>query len=136
GPFDIIGDVHGCCDELLALLRILGYVLPDGASAAEAGAICHHPEGRKVVFVGDLVDRGPRTPDVLKLTMGMIEAGRALCVMGNHDSKLLRKLRGSDVKLTHGLEASLAQLEPEPMEFKEKVVAFLDSLVSHYVLDS
>jgi protein phosphatase len=136
GPLDIIGDVHGCYDELLALLRLLGYVLPEGANAAEAGAICHHPEGRKVVFVGDLVDRGPRTPEVLKLAIGMVEAGRALCVMGNHDSKLLRKLRGSEVKIAHGLEASLAQLEPEPPEFKAKVVAFLDGLVSHYVLDS
>lgn len=135
GPFDIIGDVHGCFDELFALLKSLGYILPDGTSAAEAGTICHHPEGRKVVFVGDLVDRGPRTPDVLKLVMGMVEAGRVLCVMGNHDSKLLRKLRGSDVKISHGLEASLAQFEPEPMEFKEKVVDFLDGLVSHYILD-
>jgi len=135
GPFDIIGDVHGCYDELLALLKLLGYVVPESADAAEIGRMCHHPEERKAIFVGDFVDRGPRTPDALKLVMGMVEAGRSLCVMGNHDSKLLRKLRGNDVKISHGLEVSLVQLESEPMEFKERVVAFLDGLVSHYILD-
>src|SRR5262249_4869779 len=88
GPFDIIGDVHGCYDELLALLKLLGYVVPESADAAEIGRMCHHPEERKAIFVGDFVDRGPRTPDALKLVMGMVEAGRSLCVMGNHDSKL------------------------------------------------
>jgi diadenosine tetraphosphatase ApaH/serine/threonine PP2A family protein phosphatase len=86
------------------------------------------------VFVGDLVDRGPNTPGVLRLVMGMIEAGTALCVRGNHDDKLLRKLKGHDVKLTHGLEASVTQLATEPPEFVEQATAFLDSLPSHYVL--
>ena len=68
--------------------------------------------------------------------MGMVEAGTALCVPGNHDMKLKRKLEGKDVRLTHGLAESVAQLEKEPLEFVERVTAFLDSLVSHYVLDS
>ena len=93
------------------------------------------PEGRKAVFLGDLGDRGPKTPDVLRLVMGMCAAGTALCVPGNHDVKLLRKLRGKDVQITHGLAETLAQLEPEPPEFIAEVKTFLDGLISHYVLD-
>jgi protein phosphatase len=132
GPFDIIGDVHGCFDELCQLLTRLGYerdTLDDGA------ATFRHPEGRKVVFLGDLVDRGPAIPSVLRLAMGMVEAGDALCIPGNHDVKLVRKLKGRDVQITHGLADSLAQLEQETPEFRARVVSFLDGLVSHYVLD-
>ena len=123
GPFDIIGDVHGCLDELTELLTKLGY---DGIQP---------PAGRKAIFVGDLVDRGPKIPGVLGLVMDMVEAGAAFCVPGNHDIKLMRKLRGKDVQITHGLADSLQQLEPETPEFREKVAKFLDSLVSHYLLD-
>jgi polynucleotide kinase-phosphatase len=133
GPFDIIGDLHGCYDELLDLLSKLGYTVEEGE--APAGSRVRPPEGRKAVFLGDLVDRGPRIPDVLRLVMGMVEAGTALCVPGNHDVKLLRKLRGRDVRITHGLGDSLEQLEREPPEFREQVSSFLDRLVSHYVLD-
>lgn len=94
-----------------------------------------HSLSRKAVFLGDLVDRGPKTPQVLRLVMSMVESGVALCVPGNHDMKLMRKLRGQDVQITHGLAESLAQLEHEPPEFREKVIAFLDGLVSHYVFD-
>ena len=65
----------------------------------------------------------------------MIASGAALCVPGNHDVKLLRKLKGKDVQLTHGLAETLQQFEEEPAEFREKVATFLDNLVSHYVLD-
>jgi protein phosphatase len=126
GPFDVIGDVHGCGDELEELLTRLGYGM-------EAGA-WRHPAGRKAVFLGDLVDRGPRIPDVLRLAMGMTEAGTALCVPGNHDMKLLKALRGGKVEVRHGLERSLEQLEREA-PFRERVIRFLDGLVSHYVLD-
>ncbi|MDW8215652.1 MAG: polynucleotide kinase-phosphatase, partial [Roseiflexaceae bacterium] len=125
GPFDIIGDIHGCRSELETLLGRLGYDI----NAAR------HPDGRKVIFLGDLVDRGPDTPGVLRIVMKMVEAGAALCVPGNHDIKLLRKLRGKDVQITHGLAESLAQLEREPPEFRKQVMDFIDSLVSHYVLD-
>ncbi len=128
GPFDIIGDVHGCYDELHALLTELGYEINSHFEA-------HHPEGRKAVFLGDLVDRGPKIPEVLKLVMTMTDSGHALAVPGNHDTKLMRKLRGRDVQITHGLAESLHQLESEPPEFKDHVAAFIDSLVSHYVLD-
>lgn len=125
GPFDIVGDVHGCRSELEALLGRLGYDI--GGS--------RHPEGRRIVFLGDLVDRGPDTPGVLRIVMRMVEAGTALCLPGNHEMKLLRALRGNDVQATHGLAESLAQLEREPPEFRKSVMDFIDDLVSHYVLD-
>lgn len=131
GPFDIIGDVHGCFDELHLLLTKLGYEI----TATNGTVHAVHPEGRKAVFLGDLVDRGPKVPEVLKLVMSMTESGTALAVPGNHDSKLMRKLRGRDVQITHGLAESLQQLESEPSELKEKIAGFIDSLVSHYVLD-
>jgi protein phosphatase len=136
GPFDIIGDIHGCFDELHALLGKLGYQITEAnGNAASRHYEAQHPEGRKVVFLGDLVDRGPRIPDVLRLAMSMVESGAALCVPGNHDIKLMRKLNGRDVRITHGLAESLEQLEREPPELKEKIVSFVDKLVSHYVLD-
>ena len=128
GPFDIIGDVHGCCDELEELLVMLGY-------GSDAEGTWRHPAGRKAVFLGDLVDRGPRVPDVLRLVMRMVEAGTALALPGNHDVKLMRKLRGRDVQISHGLAESLAQLETEPPEFRRAVADFIDDLVSHYLLD-
>jgi protein phosphatase len=131
GPFDIIGDTHGCFDELSDLLMRLGYEITEDAGAYRVTP----PEGRKAIFVGDLVDRGPKIPAVLRLAMSMMEAGQALCVPGNHDTKLLKKLRGRDVQITHGLADSLRQLEAEPAEFRDKVAKFLDALVSHYVLD-
>lgn len=129
GPFDIIGDVHGCREELVGLLDRLGYV------PTTPGFGLRHPDGRKAVFLGDLVDRGPDTPGVLRVVMAMVEAGSALCVPGNHDVKLMRKLRGRSVSITHGLAESLAQLEAEPEEFSQQVAAFIDARVSHYVLD-
>ncbi len=127
GPFDIIGDVHGCREELGALLTELGYaVTADGAV---------HPGGRTAVFVGDLVDRGPDSPGVLRLVMGMVKAGTAICVPGNHEQKLARKLNGRNVQLTHGLPETLEQLAREPAEFVQEVRTFIDGLVSHYVLD-
>lgn len=126
GPFDLIGDVHGCAGELETLLADLGY--EDGV----------HPEGRTAVFVGDLVDRGPDSPGVLRRVMGMVAAGSALCVPGNHENKLGRLLHGRNVKVTHGLAETVEQLErAEAAEpgFRERVRTFVDGLVSHYVLD-
>ena len=129
GPFDIIGDVHGCYDELTALLETLGYqVAADGSAAA-------HPGGRTAVFVGDLVDRGPATPAVLRLVMGMTAAGTGLSVTGNHEAKLVRALRGRDVTVSHGLAESLAQLAAEPAEFTTQAMTFMDQLLGHVVLD-
>ncbi|MFD4132096.1 polynucleotide kinase-phosphatase [Streptomyces goshikiensis] len=123
GPFDIIGDIHGCASELETLLAKLGY--EDGA----------HPEGRTAVFVGDLVDRGPDSPGVLRRVMGMVRSGNALCVPGNHENKLGRYLKGAQVRQTHGLAETIEQLAREPEEFVREVREFIAGLVSHYVLD-
>ena len=129
GPFDIIGDVHGCFDELVELLRQLGHGVDETAFTVQPA------NGRKLVFVGDLVDRGPKVSQVLKLVMNAVASGVALCVPGNHDAKLMRKLRGREVQITHGLAESLAQLANEPEDFRKLIAEFIDDLVSHYVLD-
>ncbi|WP_103337029.1 polynucleotide kinase-phosphatase [Amycolatopsis sp. CA-126428] len=123
GPFDVIGDVHGCAAELEELLAELGYV--DGV----------HPHGRTAVFVGDLVDRGPDTPGVLRRVMAMAETGSALVVCGNHEQKLVRALHGRKVNVAHGLAESLDQLGAESEEFRRRVHEFCDGLIAHYVLD-
>jgi len=132
GPFDIIGDVHGCCDELEDLLTQLGYTHtgPEGAWS--------HPEARKLVFLGDLVDRGPRIPDVVRLVMDTIKCGHALCVPGNHDVKFMRAIWGKTVRIAYGLAESLEQFkayEEHYRGFSRIAADFIDTLVSHYVLD-
>jgi protein phosphatase len=136
GPFDIIGDIHGCFEELEQLLTKMDYrISRTGKTGRDDQFEVIPPDGRKAVFLGDLVDRGPGTPDVLKLVMSMVANDSALCVPGNHDVKLMRKLKGRDVKITHGLAESLEQLEKESPQFKRDTADFLDGLVSHYVLD-
>jgi protein phosphatase len=141
GPFDFVGDVHGCCDELEELLVLLGYESSPFSDPSPGWSDHHyiHPEGRRAVFVGDLVDRGPRVLDSLSLVRNMVSSGNALCVPGNHDMKLLRKLRGKDVQLTHGLANTMAELEAVPLEHQptltKDLAVFIDGLVSHYVLD-
>jgi protein phosphatase len=154
GPFDFIGDVHGCADELEELLIQLGYRRIDVAEAAPPQSpphdgegdssgwtrVCYaHPAGRKAVFVGDLVDRGPRILDALGIVRNMVERGSALCVPGNHDIKLYRKLSGKNVRVAHGLAETLAEIDALPEaqrdEFCKQAARFIDSLVSHYVLD-
>ena len=168
GPFDIIGDVHGCLSELLSLFEKLGYV----QHQTENGITVEHPAGRKPVFVGDLCDRGPDTPGVYRLAMSLVQRGAGYCVLGNHDDKFLRWLKNereleaalagrtvhnsepsdetpdseipqasekasglNKVKLTHGLEQSVAQLAREPLEFRHALEEFIDNLPSHLVLD-
>ncbi|MEU9124652.1 polynucleotide kinase-phosphatase [Streptomyces sp. NPDC048506] len=133
GPFDIVGDIHGCRSELETLLGRLGYALARDALGRPVDAV--HPEGRTAVFVGDLVDRGPDSPGVLRLVMGMVRAGHALCVPGNHENKLGRYLKGRKVQHTHGLAETIEQLDREDDAFRAEVGEFLHGLVSHYVLD-
>ena len=119
----------------VALLGKLGYVVETVAGEGAVDYRVTPPAGRKAVFLGDLVDRGPGIAEVLRLVMGMVAAGTALCVPGNHEVKLGKKLSGRDVRVTHGLAESLAQLERQPPAFREQVATFIDGLVSHYVLD-
>jgi len=82
GPLDVVGDVHGEIDGLAALLHRLGY---DSEG--------NHPEGRRLVFVGDLCDRGPDSPGVIRWVQRLVEAGRAQAIAGNHELNLLRRER-------------------------------------------
>ena len=137
GPFDIIGDVHGCFDELTELLLKLGYLISRvEENQYNFGFEVKAPDNRKAIFVGDLVDRGPDTPSVLRLVMSMVNAGVAYCVSGNHDSKLQKYLVGKNVQLKHGLEVTVKQLESETAHFKNAVEKFLYGLISHYVFDN
>ncbi|RVW09809.1 polynucleotide kinase-phosphatase [Prescottella agglutinans] len=133
GPFDVIGDIHGCRAELETLLGRLGYVIERDEQGRAVDA--RHPDGRTVVFLGDYVDRGPDAPGVLRLVMGMVAAGHALAVPGNHENKLVKALRGHKVTPSHGLAETLEQLSGESDEFRKQVASFCDGLVAHLVLD-
>ena len=109
GPFDIIGDIHGCAEELTALLERLGY----GPRSAEDPS-WYHPQGRKAIFLGDLTDRGPASVPVLRRVLAMVRAGTALYVPGNHCNKLMRHLKGNRVRVGHGLEQTLAEFAALP----------------------
>lgn len=136
-PFDIIGDVHGCFDELQELLTILGYAINRvEENQTNFGFDVIQPDNRKAVFTGDLVDRGPDSPNVLRLVMSMVNSGVAYCVPGNHDLKLQKFLNGKQVQLIHGLETTVKQFETESNEFKKSVAQFLYGLISHYVFDN
>ena len=134
GPFDIIGDVHGCFDELMELLGKLGYDVHGDSTDGRSYAV-GNPAGRKLVFLGDLVDRGPNSPGVMRLVMSVVRSGAGFCVAGNHDVKLSRALKGRNVQVTHGLAESLEQLGNESDDFKREVAEFIENLRSHYVLD-
>ena len=133
GPFDIVGDIHGCAEELRDLLGKLGYI------EDEKSGSYRHPEGRRAFFVGDLVDRGPGVVEALDIVRKMVQTSSALCVPGNHDEKFLRWLKGKRVTLTHGLADTVSQVESLPeaakRNWKEDTKTFLDRLVSHFVLD-
>ena len=135
GPFDIIGDVHGCADELIDLLGALGYrvALTGQGEARRADVVA--PPGRRAFFVGDLVDRGPNSPDVLRLVMAMVEAGHALCVAGNHDVSCQRWLEGRHTSLSHGLDLTAEQLSRESAGFRDRVRTFFAGLKGHLWVD-
>jgi protein phosphatase len=131
GPLDIVGDVHGCLDELLELMGTLGYRIRQQAQEFTVTP----PEGRTLAFVGDLVDRGPSIPDVLRLVMSMARAGQAFIIPGNRDVELVRALKGHVVQITYGMAQSLGQLAEEPGEFCNQARRFLDELPSYGVFD-
>ena len=135
GPFDIIGDIHGCADELQTLLTRLGYVVEWSQDRGDRTVEVIPPTGRKVVFVGDLVDRGPNSPDVLRIAMSMTAAGAAYAVQGNHERKLERWLSGRKVTVAHGLQQTIDQLEGQDRGLTAALPGFLDSLRSHVWLD-
>jgi len=154
GPFDIIGDVHGCFDELTDLLKKLGYTIKQSPSFSKENVsklpslqsklredldftvyTVTHPEKRQVILVGDLIDRGPKNPEVLRLVMDMVATGIAFCVLGNHDVKFMRKLKGKNVNLTHGLAKTVEQMARVSSKFNNQTLEFIDNLVDHYLFD-
>lgn len=134
GPFDIIGDIHGCFEETCDLLRLLGYTVDPLPDDSEALISARHPLGRTALFVGDITDRGPRNVDSLRLVMGMCAEGTAMCVVGNHDYKLNKWLKGRKVTAKHGLQETIDELENTSDGFRREASAFLYDLRSHFWL--
>ena len=123
GPFDLIGDVHGCKRELDTLLLRLDYDFD--------GEVWSHPEGRLAVFLGDIVDRGPAVPEVIVSVSEMVRTGNALYVPGNHDERFATFLGGGDVEIAYGLEQTVGQLGDLDASIREDVLArFLRLYVS------
>ena len=135
GPFDIIGDIHGCRAELVELLGQLGYRIERKAGDEWPHYEVAAPEGRTAILLGDLVDRGPESVETLALAMDGTESGAFLAIPGNHDAKLGRALRGAKVERRHGLAETMAALEAAPEAFRERVADWIGKLPSHYVLD-
>lgn len=130
GPFDLIGDVHGCLDELQRLLIQLGY-------QPEAGY--RHRQQRRALFLGDLVDRGPASLAVFERVREMVAAGSALCLKGNHEVRFAQYLQGGKLHIRHGLETTVAEFEALPADeqagFRARALAFIGSLPGHLWLD-
>lgn len=127
GPFDIIGDVHGCLAELEKLIRKLGYRENDG--------IYSRQDNRKLIFVGDIVDRGPDSLGVIRLIMKLCCQNIAFMVLGNHDDRLLRYLKGNAVEVKHGLETTAEEFRNVSAEEKQEIIRFLENTPTYYVLD-
>lgn len=135
GPFDIIGDVHGCFGELCQLLERLGYQVQRRGGAEEPSFWVSHPAGRRVVLLGDIIDRGPDIVLCLRLVMDMVKSGRALCLLGNHEAKLIRKLEGREVKLLHGLDKTVEELSHTSSAFQARLLRFLSGLSPQLLLE-
>ncbi|MBO9699360.1 MAG: metallophosphoesterase [Sporocytophaga sp.] len=136
GPLDFIGDVHGCYDELTALLNKLGYLASETIINGSIHKRYFHPQKRKLVFLGDMVDRGPASDKVMELILELNNQNMAYAVLGNHDEKFLRYLKGNPVTVNSGLEETISQVEGKSEEFKNNIICFLKSLPSHYVFDN
>jgi hypothetical protein len=124
---DCVTDIHGCIEEFREILGKLGYAYVDG--------VWKHPT-RKLVVLGDLVDRGPDSLSVVREVMAMCKAGTAHCVIGNHDDKFLRFLKGNKVKPSHGLDGTIKQFETVSQEFRDDVRDWLGSLPYQMFLDN
>ncbi|MBW4084383.1 polynucleotide kinase-phosphatase [Paenibacillus sp. S150] len=132
---DVIGDIHGCYDEMLELLGRLGYA-PD-----EAG-LYRHPEGRVLISVGDVMSRGPKSLETLGFWKKHCGAGIARMIDSNHGWKIARYLSGRNISLSHGDENIAAELaeyareagEEAAAQLKEELKQFLLSAPSHLVL--
>ena len=125
-PYDIIGDVHGCIDELHELLLALGYTFDEETHVAR------HPQGRRLIFVGDLTDRGPGGIRVWQLVLASFAADTARFVAGNHDTKFARWLMGRRISLSHGLAETVEELQALPPD----ACRVLGATIANTVADS
>ncbi|MBY0359655.1 MAG: AAA family ATPase [Candidatus Obscuribacterales bacterium] len=128
---DIIGDVHGCYDELLELIDLLGYKLAfkieEDGSLSGFNLVPPEPD-RRLAFVGDFSDRGPASDKVLALVMHLCQANLAIAVRGNHDEKLRRYLKGNPVEVKGSLAATATQVDARGQAFRQRLLAFLSEL--------
>lgn len=127
--YDIIGDIHGCYDELLKLIHQLGYKQENNKF--------YHPDNRRLVFVGDLTDRGPKSTQVMQFVIDHVRQNEALYVPGNHCDKLYRFLLGRPVQIKHGLETTVAELDNLPFDEArslEKRFKHMVEQASYYVM--
>lgn len=131
---DMIGDIHGCFDEMILLLEKLGYVSEDG--------LYTHPDGRKLLSLGDIMSRGPKSLETMQFWQRHIEAGVAYMIDSNHGYKIARFLEGQKVTLRHGdelIEQELTTYEQQhgyvaTEGLKRKLTDMLRQAPSHYVL--
>ncbi len=128
GPFDIIGGIHGCLEELQELLGKLGYT--DKAEGV--------PD-RKLIFLGDINDRGPASALTFRLVMSLVESQRAHYTPGNHCNKLLRYLQGKRVQLAHGLAGTVEEVQQQERTepgFTLRLRNFIESAPPYLWLDN
>lgn len=125
--YDIIGDIHSCYVEFTELLIRLGYIPTDSLSFRP-------PEGRQLVLVGDIMDRGWYPNLVFDLVEKMKAEGSLIMVKGNHDDKLQRWAKGNNVQLLHGLDATVLKLERAGIS-KERISNLFKSIPFFLVLN-
>lgn len=129
GPFDIIGDIHGCYNELIMLIERLGY------TKTKKGYV--HPKGRKLISVGDLADRGYNNIKSIEVIMKMVEEKNAYYVYGNHCNKFYRYLIGRKVQKTHGLEDTVTEFErlDDKEVFRKRYISMYQNTFPYLILD-
>ena len=129
--FDIIGDIHGCYDELIQLLQKLGYKMD--------GKTLKHPDGRKPAFVGDAMDRGPNSLRTMELMFNLQDADKLIYSPGNHCNKFYRYAKGNKVHLTHGIETTVAELDDFSLKarknFIKRYIKFYEALPLYHTLN-
>lgn len=124
-PLDIIGDVHGCFNELMSLVELLGY---------DRQGI--HPDGRKLVFLGDLCDRGPFNADVFDWVYTRWKRGDLYWCMGNHDNKLFRWMKGNPVQVDvhgYGITARQMSVRYKDLDERERIGKALLETLPHKI---
>ncbi len=104
----VIGDIHGCYDQLMNLL-----------------SQCNYKESDLVVLTGDLIDRGPKPVEVLEWCLNN---NNVRCVQGNHDNKLMRLMKGNDVKLTNGLQFTSNKIDQLSQKAKDKILTMIQAM--------